>query len=131
MDTIKIMKDLNDVQRIVITYKNSLGEVFLGHSFYYGGREGSQFLIFLYEEKLPSGMKLLDAWNYLDNNSYKIRTVPVESHAVAIDDFLMIYKPELSWSDLTYNKVKDFSELEVEYSKLKSDNDTITAFILD
>jgi len=131
MDTIKIMKDLNDVQRIVITYKNGLGEVFLGHSFYYGGREGSQFLIFLYEEKLPSGMKLLDAWNYLDNNSYKIRTVPVESHAVAIDDFLMIYKPELSWSDLTYNKVKDFSELEVEYSKLKSDNDTITAFILD
>lgn len=131
MDTIKIMQDLNDVKRIVITYKNGLGEVFLGHSFFYGGREGSKFLIFLYEEKLPKKMKLLDAWNYLDNNSYKIRTVPVESHAVAIDDFLMIYKPNLTWKDLTYYKVKDFSELENEFSVLETDNDTVSAFIIE
>ena len=131
MDRIKIMKNLDNVGRIVIAYKNNSGEIFLAHSFYYGGREGSKFLIFLYEEKLPANMKLLDAWNYLDNNSYKIRTVPVDSHAVAVDDFLMIYKPELTWSDLTYNTVRDFSELEKEFDSLDFKNDSIAAFILE
>ena len=131
MDTVKIMQDLNGVQRIVLAYKNYDNEIYIAHSFYYGGRENSQYLIFLYEEPLPTKMKFLDAWNYLDNNSYKIRTVPVDNHAVAVDDYLSIYRPDLSWKDLTYYLCEDFTQVEKDFEKIAISANQVVAFIIN
>ena len=39
-------------QNIVVVYKDEKGDYYLGHSFYYGGRN-SEYLMFLYKDKLP------------------------------------------------------------------------------
>ena len=55
-------------QNIVVVYKDEKGDYYLGHSFYYGGRN-SEYLMFLYKDKLPMDKGLVAGWNYLDDNS--------------------------------------------------------------
>jgi len=133
MNSFRILKDLDSVTRLVLVYVDDKNEVHIAHSFYYGGRESNNYLIFLYKDSLPQGMSFIEGWNYLDENSTDIVTVPVADHVTAVSDFLQVFKPSLNWTDLTYYEVKDFAELDREFKTIKNNlgKQTVLAFTLD
>ena len=48
IETFRVKTSLDEFERIVLLYKAQDGKTFIGHSFYYGGRDGSEYLLFLY-----------------------------------------------------------------------------------
>ena len=96
IETFRIKTSLDEFERIVLLYKDEANNVFIGHSFYYGGRDGSEYLLFLYKEPLPK-KDLLAGWNALDETSCYITIVGVHDHRIAVEDFLVCHNPQLTW----------------------------------
>ena len=62
IETFRVKTSLDEFERIVLLYKAQDGKTFIGHSFYYGGRDGSEYLLFLYKDPQPQGV-LLECFN--------------------------------------------------------------------
>ncbi|MEG0239030.1 hypothetical protein [Anaerorhabdus sp.] len=125
--SVKIVTDLNNFERIVLAYKDGEGVVHIAHSFFYNGRDGSEYLLFLYKDPLPKG-NFVEGWNYLDENSVNTTIVGVHDHGVAVEDFLAAWDPTKIMSDVNFYQVKDFSEVDEMYDKIKIDNHQVVAF---
>lgn len=118
-NVIRFNNNLENFQRIVLVYKNLDGTLQMGHTFFYDGRDGSEYLLFLYKDKLDTSKDFLSAWNHLDESSFTTVIVPESNLEVAIDDFLVSFNETLSWKNIDYIPIKDFSEID---SKLKDFN---------
>lgn len=125
--TVKVLTNLNDFERIVLAHKNNEGVVHIAHSFFYNGRDGSEYLLFLYKDALPAG-NFIEGWNYLDENSINTTIVGVHNHEIAVEDFLACWAPEKKWNEIQYYEVNDFSEVDDMYDKIKLDNNSVVAF---
>lgn len=110
-NTIRFKNTLEDFQRIVLVYKNLDGSLQMGHSFFYDGRDGSEYLLFLYKDALPENLDFLQGWNYLDENSTNTVIVGETNHETAVDDFLCCFNDTLKWSTIDYVQVANFSEI--------------------
>lgn len=125
--TVKIVTDLNNFERIVLAHKSSEGVVHIAHSFFYNGRDGSEYLLFLYKDALPKG-NFVEGWNYLDENSVNTAIVGVHDHGVAVEDFLACWDPNQTINDVEFFQVKDFSEVDDMYDKVKIEPNHVVAF---
>lgn len=112
--------------RIVMLYKSE-GEIYLGHSFIYRGRDGSKYLLFLYKEPLPMN-DVLDGWNYLDENSVKITIVPENTHEMAINDFLFAHGGKVVKQ--SFETVDDFSIMNEMMKNRDMIDDEMIGFII-
>lgn len=124
---VKVLTNLNEYERIVLVYKDENGIVHMAHSFFYNGRDGSEYLLFLYKDELPKG-NIIDAWNYLDENSTNITIVGVHDHETAVEDFLCCWNPKLNWKDVDYYEVNDFSEVDDLYETIIIENNCAVGF---
>lgn len=129
IETFRVKTSLDEFERIVLLYKAQDGKTFIGHSFYYGGRDGSEYLLFLYKDPLPQG-GLLEGWNELDETSYHITIVGVHDHRIAVEDFLVCHNPELTWEDVIYVLVHDFTEVDSVYKELNPQPGRAYAFVI-
>ncbi|MCH1939098.1 hypothetical protein [Holdemania massiliensis] len=129
IETFRIKTSLDEFERIVLLYKDETNNVFIGHSFYYGGRDGSEYLLFLYKEPLPK-KDLLAGWNALDETSCYITIVGVHDHRIAVEDFLVCHNPQLTWEDVIYIPTEDFMEMNQIYSQLDLKAGCAYAFVI-
>ena len=102
-------QDLLDYESIVMVWNNK-GKKYLGHTFIYNGRK-SKYLLFLYKDEMPN-KKFLDAWNWLDDNSFAITIVSEPTLEQAIDDFLAVWEPKLIEEAFEIIEVEGFDDIE-------------------
>lgn len=120
IEMFKVKTSLDEFERIVLATKNQDNQIYIGHSFYYGGRDGAEYLLFLYKDPLPAG-NFLTGWNILDETSLHITIVEERDHKTAVEDFLCCHDPKLTIEDITFIPIRDFSEVDdvIERIKLK------------
>lgn len=111
IEMFKVKTSLDEFERIVLASKNQNNQIYIGHSFYYGGREGAEYLLFLYKDPLPAG-NFLTGWNILDETSLHITIVDEKDHQTAVEDFLCCQDPNLTMEDITFIPIRDFSEVD-------------------
>jgi hypothetical protein len=116
-------------QNIVIVYKDEKGDYYLGHSFYYGGRN-SEYLMFLYKDKLPMDKGLVAGWNYLDDNSVNTVLVGEENNQIAVEDFLYAHGMAKDWKKVTYREVPDFMELDKDFKTQHMNNGEVLGYVV-
>ncbi len=108
----KVLPTIDEFHSILMLYKNDQNEVYLAHSFYYGGREGSKYLLFLYKDALPNFNEVIKSWNYLDDNSPNIVVVGEQDHNTAIYDFLHGFKTNLELQDVNFIEIDRYDEVD-------------------
>ena len=125
---VKVVTDFSNHERVLLFYKDKDSNVFLGHVFLYNGRDDSKYMLFLYKDKLNKG-NIIEAWNYLDENSYNIVTIGESNIKIAIDDFTSVYNTNYSWNNVDYYEIDTFTEVDDIYDKINFDNNSIIGFV--
>ena len=105
---------------IVLISRDADGRYFLGHSFYYGGRD-SNYLMFLYKDELPlkKDRDLLSAWNDLDDNSFRTVIVSETDNQIAVEDFLYAHGHNRDWKSIAYRSVEDYAQMNEDFAEEK------------
>jgi len=125
-----LFNDQLDSTDTVLIYRDEAGDYYLGHAFFYNGRD-SKYLLFMYKEVLPLTNKdLMAAWNYLDDNSVNIAIVNEPSNQMAVEDFLYSHGLEKSWKHIQYRSVSDYMELAQDFRGLKIEKNTAVGYII-
>lgn len=108
------MKPINElnVKDLVLVTKGEDNQYYLGHTFYYGGRD-AEYLLFLYKDALPLATKdLVEAWNHLDDTSFTTVIVNETSIQVAVEDFLYAHGQNKAFNEIEYEVVNDYVTLD-------------------
>jgi hypothetical protein len=125
-----IFEDHLESSDTVLVYRDEAGDYYLGHAFFYNGRD-SKYLLFMYKEALPLTNKdLMAAWNYLDDNSVSITIVNEPSNQVAVEDFLYSHGLERSWKSIQYRSVRDYMQLGQDFMNSKIEKGTAIGYII-
>ncbi len=113
-----IVCDSFEYDDIVLISRDADGRYYLGHSFYYGGRD-SNYLLFLYKDELPlkKDGDLLSAWNDLDDNSFRTVIVSETDNQIAVEDFLYSHGHNRDWKSIAYRSVENYSEIDEDFAK--------------
>lgn len=127
----EIFRDELDYQDMVLLCKNCKGDIFLGHSFQYHGRD-AEYLLFLYKDKLPLDEEgdLIEAWNYLDENSVRIVMIGEQNGQIAAEDFLYSHGMEKDWRSIRFYSVSNYMELDSFFNDDKMKPKDCICFIL-
>ncbi len=130
MAEIMMLKEaIEKFDSIVMLYKNENNEIFLGHSFFYNGREDSKYLLFLYRSALKND-KILESWNDLDENSLDIAIVGTQTHELAIEDFLHAHKCEVGLDEVYFIEIDLYSEIEKNLKEVNFSKNQVFAFFM-
>ena len=111
-EVIKFSDHLEMFQNIVILYRDENGKLFIGNTYYYGGRGNMDYLSILCKDSLPEEMDIMEGWNWLDDNSPNIILVPEETMEIGIEDFLFAHGMEKNWRTIDYYKIHDYTDIE-------------------
>lgn len=110
MEKIHFTEDLSMFQNIVTLYRENNGNVFIGNTYFYNGR--NKYMSVMYKEPLPQNMGIIAGWNYLDDNSPTVTLVPENFMETGIEDFLYAHGKEKNWHSIEYILINDYTELE-------------------
>ncbi|MCH4207679.1 MAG: hypothetical protein LKF79_00675 [Solobacterium sp.] len=125
---VKFEDNLEAFQRIVLIYQNDKGERYLGHTFFYNGRSGYEYLLFLYKQPLPENMGIMDGWNWLDDNSPSVYTIGESTIQTGVEDFLYANGLEKDWKQIQYYEASDFIAMSKEFNNIGMKNGDVIGF---
>ena len=128
----EIFREELDYQDMVLLCKDNQGDIYLGHSFLYHGRD-ALYLLFLYKDKLPLDKEddLIQAWNYLDENSIRIVMVGEQNGEIAVEDFLYSHGMDKDWRSIKFYTVSNYMELDSFFDPGKMKSKDCICFILN
>ena len=112
-ERLRLTENLDCFQTVVLLYCDKNENVHLGCASYYGGKNNDRrYLNLLYKDALPDKAELIGSWNYLDDNSSKIYPDYTKDMELAVDDFLYAHNTAKNHSDLEYEVVDSYSDMD-------------------
>ncbi len=121
-ESIRFDEDLSVFQNIVMLYKNSDDQLFIGNTWYYN-KAGNDYMSVMYHLPIPEKMTAMEGWNWLDDNDPRVTLVPETSMETGIEDFLFAHGHDRDWKSVTYNVINSYADIEKYLKKnpLKKD----------
>jgi len=115
-EKIKLVKNLDDLQKLVLVCCDEEGKRYIGTISYFGGDiQERRYLSVLYKDPLPEGDDLMACWNWLDDNSVNVYLDYTSSMELGVADFLSAHNCKLNSDELAYQVVEDYGEINSRY----------------
>lgn len=121
-ESIRFDENLSVFQNVVMLYKNSENQLFIGNTWFYN-KAGHDYMSVMYHLPIPKKMSVMEGWNWLDDNDPRVTLVPETSMETGIEDFLFAHGHDRDWKTVTYNVINSYADIEKYLKKnpLKTD----------
>ncbi len=110
-ESIRFDESLDVFQNVVMLYRNSEDELFIGNTWFYN-KAGHDYMSVMYHLQIPNKMSVIEGWNWLDDNDPRVTLVPETSMETGIEDFLFAHGHDRDWKSVTYSVINSYADIE-------------------